>query len=229
MAKYKQQKADSQNRPFKKRESTLPKREEDKIKQLAVVQPTAPSQRVVPRVSHWGPPIPPPVTQQWGPYGVWVSYPPATPMHSQQSSTSQDRVITSRTLTPQESGKAPMQQVYVHKKVEIPIVPPPRARPQSVITIGSMEAPVTNHDEPIVIEEILASKQDEDPKDVFGIEEKKRVEGDSKYWQPIWSPHGLNKTQRCKLQRARHKQQKREKLAKMENEIINLVQMTPRQ
>ena len=50
------------------------------------------------------------------------------------------------------------------KKVEIPIVPPPRARPQSVITIGSMEAPVTNHDEPIVIEEILASKQDEAPK-----------------------------------------------------------------
>ncbi|CAD6252360.1 unnamed protein product [Miscanthus lutarioriparius] len=48
-----------------------------------------------------------------------------------------------------------MQQVYVPKKVEIPIVPPPRARPQSVITIGSMEAPVTNLDGPIVIEEIL--------------------------------------------------------------------------
>ena len=43
MAKYKQQKADSQNRPFKKRESTPSKREDDKIKQLAVVQPTAPS------------------------------------------------------------------------------------------------------------------------------------------------------------------------------------------
>jgi len=100
-----------------------------------------------------------------------VSYPLAAPVHSQQrwgdpagsiprpsvfsrlnncqsssSGTSQDRVITSRTLTPQESGKAPMQQVYVPKKVEIPVVPPPRARPQSVITIGSMEAPVTNHD-----------------------------------------------------------------------------------
>ena len=67
MAKYKQQKADSQNRPFKKRESTPPKREDDKIKQLAVVQPTAPFQRVVPRVSRWGPPIPPPVIPQWGP------------------------------------------------------------------------------------------------------------------------------------------------------------------
>ena len=125
MAKYKQQKADFQNRPFKKRESTPPKREEDKIKQLAVVQPTAPFQRVVPRVSRWGPPIPPPVTPQWGPYGVWVPYPPAAPVHSQQrwgdptgsiprpsvfsrlnncqsssSGTSQDCVITSRTLTP---------------------------------------------------------------------------------------------------------------------------------
>ncbi|CAD6266680.1 unnamed protein product [Miscanthus lutarioriparius] len=207
MAKYKQQKDDSQNRPFKKRESTPPKREGDKIKKLAV--------------------IPPPFTPQWGPYGVWVPYPPAAPVHSQQrwedpagsiprpsvfsrlnncqsssSGTSQDRVITSRTLTPQESGKAPMQQVYVPKKVEIPVVPPPRARPQSVITIGSMEAPATNHDGPIVIEEIPASKQDEDPKDVFGIEEKKRVEGDSKYRQPIWCPRELNKTQRRKLQRA---------------------------
>ena len=118
-----------------------------------------------------------------------------------------------------------MHQVYVPKKVEIPVVPPPRARPQSVITIGSMEAPVTNHDGPIVIEEILASKQDEASKDVFGIEEKKRVEGDSKYRQPVWCPRGLNKTQRCKLQCARRKQQKREKLAKMENEILNPVQV----
>ena len=144
-----------------------------------MVQPIALSQRVVPHVSRWGPPIPPPVTPQWSPYGVWVPYPLAAPVHSQQrwgdpagsiprpsvfsrfnncqsssSGTSQDRVITSRTLTPQESGKAPMQQVYGPKKVEIPVVPPPRARPQSVITIGSMEAPVTNHDGPIVIEEI---------------------------------------------------------------------------
>ena len=116
-----------------------------------------------------------------------------------------------------------MQQVYVPKKVEISVVPPPRARPQSVITIGSMEAPITNHDGPIVIEEIPASKQDEAPKDVFGIEEKKCIEGDSKYQQPVWCPRGLNKTQRRKLQRAQHKQQKREKLAQMENEILNPV------
>ena len=207
-----------------KKESTPPTREDDKIKQLAVVQPIAPYQRVDPRVSRWGPPIPPPVTPQWGPYEVWVPYPPAAHVHSQQrwgdpagsiprpsvfsrlnncqsssSGTSQDRVITSRTLTPQESGKAPMQQVYVPKKVEIPIVSPPRARPQSVITIGSMEAPVTNHDGPIVTKDAPAPKQDEAPKDVAGIEEKKCSEGDSMYQQPIWCPRGLNKTQRRKL------------------------------
>ncbi|CAD6244737.1 unnamed protein product [Miscanthus lutarioriparius] len=72
-----------------------------------------------------------------------------------------------------------MQQVYVPKKVEVPAVPPPRARPQSIVTIGSMEAPVTNHDGTIVIKEILASKQDEAPKDVAGIEEKKHAKGNS--------------------------------------------------
>jgi len=92
-----------------------------------------------------------------------------------------------------------MQQVYVPKKVEVPIISPPRSRAQSVVTIGSMEAPVINHDGPIVIEEIPASKQDKAPKDVAGIEEKKRSEGDSKYRQPIWCPRGLNKTQRHKL------------------------------
>jgi hypothetical protein len=145
--------------------------------------------------------------------------------NSQSSSggASQDRVITSRTLTPQESTKAPMQQVYVPKKVEVPAIPPPRARPQSVITIGSMKAHVTNHDGPIVIEEIPASKQDESPKDVARVEEKKRVKGDSKHRQLVWCPRGLNKTQRCKLQRARHKQQKREKLSKIKGEILNPV------
>jgi hypothetical protein len=59
-----------------------------------------------------------------------------------------------------------MKQVYVPKKVEVPVTPPPRARPQSVVTIGSMEAPVTNHDGLIVIEETPASKQDEAPKEV---------------------------------------------------------------
>ena len=151
-------------------------------------------------------------------------YPPMAPMHSQQrwgepagqisrtsmfsrlnngqsssGGASQDHVITSRTLTPQELRKAPMQQVYVPKTVEVPFVSPSRARSQSVIIIGSMEAPVINHDGPIVIEEILASKQDEAPKDVAGIEEKKRSEGDSKYRQPIRCPCGLNKTQRRKV------------------------------
>ena len=104
---------------------------------------------------------------------------------SSSGGASQDRVVTSKTLTPQESGKGPMQQVYEPKEVEVPIVSPPRPRPHSIITVGSMEAPVINHDEQIVIEEILESKQDEAPKDVAGIEEKKRSEGDSKYRQPI--------------------------------------------
>jgi hypothetical protein len=64
MAKYKQEKADSQNRPLKKRESTPPKREDKKNKQLAVMQPTTPIQNVAPHVSRWGPPIPPPVMPQ---------------------------------------------------------------------------------------------------------------------------------------------------------------------
>ena len=74
-----------------------------------------------------------------------------------------------------------MQQVYVPKKVEVPIVSPPRARPRPVITIGSMEAPISNHNGPIVIEEILAPKQDEPLKEVAGVEEKKHAEGDSNY------------------------------------------------
>jgi hypothetical protein len=52
MSKYKQQKADSKNRPLKK-ESTPPKRKDDKTKQLVVMQPVAPAQRVAPHVSRW--------------------------------------------------------------------------------------------------------------------------------------------------------------------------------
>ena len=51
-----------------------------------------------------------------------------------------------------------MQQIYVPKKVEVPVILPPRARPQSMIIIGSMEAYITNYDGLIVIEEILAPK-----------------------------------------------------------------------
>jgi hypothetical protein len=78
-----------------------------------------------------------------------------------------------------------------------------------------MEAPVIKHDGPIIIEETLAQKQDEVPKEVAGDEKRELTEGDSKYRQPMWCPRGFNKTQRSKLQHARHKQQKREMLAKM--------------
>jgi hypothetical protein len=134
MAKYKQEKADSQNRPLKKRESAPPKREDKKNKQLAVMQPAAPIQKVAPRVSHWGPPIPPPVTPQWGPYGVWVPYPSPAPMQGQQrrkepagpvqkpsvfsrlnngqssfSGVNQGQMITFKTPTSQDSERAPMR------------------------------------------------------------------------------------------------------------------------
>jgi hypothetical protein len=84
MAKYKKEKADSKNRPLKKMRIYLPKREDDKVKQLAMMQPAAPVQRVAPCVSRWGPPIQPPVTPQWGPYGVWVPYLSLAPMQGQQ-------------------------------------------------------------------------------------------------------------------------------------------------
>jgi hypothetical protein len=109
----------------------------------------------------------------------------------------------------------------VAKKVEDPIISPPRVRPQSVITIGSMEAPVISHDGPIVIEETLAQKQGKTPKEVAREERKERVEGDSKYRQPVWCPRRSNKTQWRKLQHAWHKQQKREMFAKIEGEVLN--------
>jgi hypothetical protein len=87
-----------------------------------------------------------------------------------------------------------MQQTYVPKKIKAPIVPPPRARPQSVITIGSMEAPINNHVGPIVIEKAPAPKQDEVSKEVARDEKKEHTKIDSKYLQPKWCPPGLNKT-----------------------------------
>jgi hypothetical protein len=233
MAKYKQEKANSQNRPLKKRESTPPKREDKKNKQLAVMQPATPIQKVAPRVSRWGPLILPPVTPQWGHYGVWVSYPSRAPMQGQQrrkestgpvqkpsvfsrlnngqlssSDVNQGQMITFKTPASQGSERAPMRQVYVPKKVEVPVIPPLRTRPQSVITIGSMKAPIINHDGPIIIEETPAQKQDDVPKKVAGDKKKELAEIDCKYLQPKWCPPGLNKTQRRKLQRARHRQQK---------------------
>jgi hypothetical protein len=87
-----------------------------------------------------------------------------------------------------------------------------------------MEAPVINHDGPIIIKETPAQKQDDVPKKVAG-DKKERAKIDSKYLQPKWCPPRLNKTQRRKLQRARHRQQEREKLAKMEGEVVNSEQV----
>jgi hypothetical protein len=57
---------------------------------------------------------------------------------SSSSSMNQGQMITFKTLASQGLERAPMRQVYVPKKVEAPVIPSPKARPQSVITIGSM-------------------------------------------------------------------------------------------
>jgi hypothetical protein len=118
---------------------------------------------------------------------------------SSSSSVNHGQMIIFKTLTSQDLKRTPMRQVYVPMKVEAPAIPPPRVRPQSLSTIDSMEASVINHDGPIIIEETLAQKQDEVPKEVAGDEKRELIEGDSKYRQPVWCPHGLNKTQRRKL------------------------------
>jgi hypothetical protein len=48
---------------------------------------------------------------------------------SSSSHVNQGRVIPSKALTSQSSRKALMQQIYVPKKVEALVIPPPRARP----------------------------------------------------------------------------------------------------
>jgi hypothetical protein len=40
-------------------------------------------QRKAPCVSRWGPSVQPPTLPMWGPYGVWVPYPPMAPMIQQ--------------------------------------------------------------------------------------------------------------------------------------------------
>lgn len=99
-------------------------------------------------MSRWGHPVQPPTHPMWGPYGVWVPYPPTVPMvhqmqghaagHNTRSSVfsrlnfgqsdsnnvGQKLLITSRKLPAQEKGKAPMKQVYVpKKKAEISTAP----------------------------------------------------------------------------------------------------------
>lgn len=237
MAKYKNQKADSQNRPMKKRESTPPKREDEKNKQLAMTPPAAPPQITHPRVSCWGPPIPPiSPPPQWGPQGVWVPY-PSVPTHVQQGwkesagpytrptvfsrlgnnqSSSSGTEFIPQVSNVQGSRKTPIQRIYVPKKVEVLVKP----APLPTITFGFMEAPVVNNNGPIVIEKPTpANEQDGDVQDIAEVEEKKKAPRNPKYAQPKWCPKGLNKTQRRKLQRARCKQQKREALESAEGQV----------
>ena len=152
----------------KKRESSPPKRDEARNKQLALTLPAGPSVTRS-RASRWGPPLPPVAPPpQWGAKGVWVPYPMAPTTiqrgggavgsyakqtifsrlsgQSSSSGTHQGRVITSRTLTLQESGKAPMRQVYIPKKVEALVKPVSTITPPT-ITIGSVEAPIVDDNE----------------------------------------------------------------------------------
>jgi hypothetical protein len=71
--KYKKEKANSLNRPLKKRERSPPKQDESKQIMLAL---TPNQQGKSPHVSHWGLSVQPPTHPMWGPYGVWVPYPP---------------------------------------------------------------------------------------------------------------------------------------------------------
>jgi hypothetical protein len=48
---------------------------------------------------------------------------------SSSSGANQVQITTSKTSTLQRPRKAPMQQVYMPKKVEVLATPPPRARP----------------------------------------------------------------------------------------------------
>jgi hypothetical protein len=116
---------------------------------------------------------------------------------SGSSGPSQGRVITSRTLISQEKGKAPMQRVYVPKKIEVPVAPSRKPNPLPSITIGSMEAPITNHLGPIVIEDpALVANQSGSTSNVAEIEKEKHAERDPKYLQPKWCPPGLTKTKK---------------------------------
>jgi hypothetical protein len=101
---------------------------------------------------------------------------------------SQGQVLTSRTLTPQEMGKAPMQQVFVpKKKKEAPVAPTPKSDPPASITIGSTKVSITNNDGPIaIVDPTPATTQDGSAGVVDNVDKEKRAKRDPKYMQPKW-------------------------------------------
>lgn len=115
-------------------------------------------------------------------------------------------MVTSRTLTPQEMGKEPVQQIIVPKKrEEVPIAPTPKYDPRASITVGSEEVPITNNDRSIIIEDPTpATTQDGSASVVVNVDKEKSTEREPKYLQAKCCPLGLSKTKKCKLQRAWH-------------------------
>ena len=110
----------------------------------------------------------------------------------------------SRTLTPKQSGKAPMHQVYVPKKVEVVAEPAPVAVPLPSIMIGSMTAPIIDANKPVVVGgQDPSGVRDQVMKKVAEAQDKSQKLVDPRYRQPKWCPTGLDKTQKRKLQRAR--------------------------
>ena len=116
----------------------------------------------------------------------------------------------SRSLTPKQSGKAPMHQVYVPKKVEVVAEPAPVAVPLPSIMIGSMTAPIIDANKPVVVGgQDPSGVRDQVMKKVTEAQDKSQKLVDPRYRQPKWCPTGLDKTQKRKLQRARQKMLKR--------------------
>ena len=107
----------------------------------------------------------------------------------------------SRTLTPKQSGKAPMHQVYVPKKVEVVAEPAPVAVPLPSIMIGSMTAPIIDANKPIMIwGQDPSGNRARVMKKVAEAQGQRQKPVDPRYRQPKWCPTGLDKTQKRKLQ-----------------------------
>lgn len=104
-------------------------------------------------------------------------------------------------------------QICVPKRKEVPVIPTSKSNPLPYITIASMEVPIIDKEGPIVIKDpVPSTHQDESASGARVAGKEKRAERDPKYIQPKWCPRGMSKMQRCKLQRAWHKKQKKGKV-----------------
>jgi hypothetical protein len=115
----------------------------------------------------------------------------------------------------------------VPKRKEVLVIPTSKSNPLPYITIGSMEVPIIDKEGPIVIKDpVPSTHQDEFASGARVAGKEKHAERDPKYIQPKWCPRGLSKMERCKLQRARHNKQKKERLEKIREDIFNAIHPT---